>query len=144
MTNALAILERSFRPIALASSLGRGRHGRQPKRPYIGVYLLIRERQIVYIGSSVWMPERIWSHCDGRRKLEAGTTTHGKRFDRAMCLPLPASVIRFYEGALIRALVPEYTKDLRVGSPGYDAEILYGLGLRDELTTDDIAWQEVA
>lgn len=143
MTSPLTILERSFRSIALPAP--RGSHGnRVPKRPYIGVYLLVRDEQIIYVGSSVWVPDRLWYHCDGRRKLASGLPTiGGKRFDRALCLPLPESCIRSYENALIRELRPESNKRIPERSD-QDAAILFWLGLRPDLTTDDIAWQEVA
>ncbi len=140
--SALSILERSFRPIEV------------PSRPYVGcqrcgtavsgVYLLIDGDEVVYVGSSTDIISRIYKHDAGRRREQRDEEWRfGKKFDRVICLSVPLAVHPAYEGALIRALKPRYSAKCPVDS-AHDAEILYGLGLRSDLTTDDIDWQEVA
>lgn len=130
MTSALAILEGTFRAIELPQ------HTPRVDPQLCGVYLLLLVDEIVYVGSSIDVLSRLWTH-----RIDAKATsrrTLAKQFDRAAWLPIPRSVMHHYEGALIRALRPKHNLG---GSPmgyGFDAEILYGLGLRDELTAADI------
>lgn len=139
----LEILERSFRPIEIPSRMYVG--CKKCGTALSGVYLLINKDEIVYCGSSIDISTRIYDHDVERRrgKKRNGGYKHAKNFDRVLCLALPPAVLLFYEGALTRALRPRYTKKCPTDS-AYDAEILYGLGLRDTLTDDDIAAAEAA
>jgi hypothetical protein len=141
VTSSLAILERSFRPIDVPTvfrSIGRV--------PFAGVYLQIKRNQIVYIGASIDVYRRLYMHGWKQRRSRVRRTANADRksFDRAVWLPLPSSMLPFYEGALIRALTPKQNLDIPQTRCVHDAEILYSLGLHSDLTTDDIAWQEVA
>jgi hypothetical protein len=136
MTSPLAILSRTFRPIDLPT--------RVPKTcatcgtAVVGLYLLVSSDEIVYVGSSIDVATRLYVHVTERTRMERDNWQWGKRFDRALYLPLPGAVLPHYEGALIRALAPPAN-----GRPprdrGHDAEILHGLGLRDELRDAEIA-----
>lgn len=136
MTSPLAVLERTFRPID------------PPLRPVTGcrdcgvvlagVYLLVKRDEIVYIGSTADILRRLYAHVSDRRRRQR----FSKRFDRVLWLELPAAVIAHYEGALVRALRPPGNSVVHVRKfDAHDAEILYGLGLRDELAIDEIAWE---
>ena len=127
----LEILERSFRPLELPER-GYGTTCAKCGTEICGVYILVDEDEIVYVGSSVNIHRRVYA-----QKRE-------KSFERALFLALPRKVIRRYEAALIRGLSPEDNVVIPGIDDAYDAEILYGLGLRDTLTEDDIVWQEVA
>lgn len=100
----------------------------EPEPPAInaGVYLLLDGNDVIYVGSSSNVPERVCFHA-GRRE-----------FDRSLWLPLPVAVLPFYEGALIRAFKPRDNLTCPA-SEEHDAEILDGLGL-GHLTTD--GWRE--
>lgn len=98
-----------------------------------GVYVLVDKDEIVYIGSSVDIRKRVYAH---RRE---------RAFNRALSMSLPRNIMHVYEAALIRCLRP--AGNMLVPGIGdlFDAEILYGLGLRDTLTEDDIVrWEDVA
>jgi hypothetical protein len=131
----LKILERTFRPYVQPSKGG--------ERVGDVVYLLVRDRQVVYVGVTRQLPSRILSHATEMRRLERGVIPAGKRFDRALFMVLPRRYLRLFEQALIRELRPEYNKRIDNPMPDENAA-LYWLGLRSNLTTDDIAWQEVA
>ncbi len=64
-----------------------------------GVYMLVRDNAVVYVGSSVDVIARIASHRKGWER---------KDFHRALFLPCPASERLEIEGALIRFFLPEY------------------------------------
>lgn len=106
----------------------------------VGVYVLILGGQVAYIGSSVNVYARIMAHRSNSRRANLPGP---KRFDGALVLPLPAGVLKAYEGALIRTLRPRFNVASH-GDQSSDAEILYGLGMRDTLTEDEVSWQEVA
>lgn len=125
----LQILERTFAAIRPQSS----RPGNS------GVYLLIDGGEVVYVGASRNVPSRVggWSALteEGRRTVFA--------WDRALWMSLPWSVATTYEYALIRALSPKRNKR-EVSGKEHDAEILFGLGLRDSLDVGDVAWEPVS
>lgn len=125
--SALAILERSFRPLAMPVMIDDNPHH------LCGVYLLAYIDSVVFIGASEEIAIRVHSHARGEM-----------RFDRALWMPVPRAVHALYRDALIRALLPKYNGELLAGARSYDTEILYGLGLRETLTADDIDWLEVA
>lgn len=89
-----------------------------------GVYLLVDNGTIVYVGSSTQVEYRLWAH---RRPSDSGLI-YSKVFDGAFWYALPLAVHPHYEGAFIRALRPAYN---RSAPPhvGYDNEILDGFGL---------------
>lgn len=131
MTSPLSILERSFRPLTMPVMAD------DNPGVMFGVYLLIDRTDVVYVGCDDNIANRLFWHTRG-----------DMRFDRALWMPLPRRVHVHYRSALVRALSPrhmaQYLEQYRMCDRNHDAEILYGLGLRDDLTTDDIAWQEVA
>ena len=61
----------------------------------VGIYFLCREDVVVYVGQSLDVASRIKQHL-------------GKVFDRAFCLPCPASQLNRVEAAFISLLKPEY------------------------------------
>ena len=129
VSSPLNILARTFRPVDLPRRVQAGcsRCG----SALVGVYLLIAREEVTYVGTSTDIIHRLYGQLLDRRRRR-------KRFDRALWLPLPASVLSHYRGALIRALRPKHNgKAPR--SHGYDAEILWGLGLKDELSDEEIA-----
>lgn len=94
------------------------RVGREISQPtaLVGVYLLIAEDEIVYIGQSV----DVWSR----------VAAHAKRFsfDRVIMIDLAREDLRAYEAALIRALNPRLTFRC-LNDDARDAEILRALGI---------------
>jgi|SRR6185312_1452060 len=63
--------------------------------PRIGVYLLLLDGQIVYVGSSLDVPKRIATH-----------RTNGRAFDKAYCIGTTLSERVVLERALIAAIQP--------------------------------------
>lgn len=88
----------------------------------VGVYLLVRDGEIVYVGQSNDVVGRIIEH----RKS-------GKQFTDTMFLALPEELLCSYEGALIRALRPRLNKGCPAGG-ARDGEILEKFGLKYELS----------
>jgi hypothetical protein len=127
MNSPLDILARTFRAIDLPD--GAPQTCATCGTALVGVYLLVENDEIVYIGSSIDIARRLYGH---------GLHVQTRPFDRALWLPLPARMLRHYEGALIRALRPRYN-GRAPASHGYDAEILWGLGLKAELSEEEIA-----
>ena len=64
--------------------------------PFSGVYFLCSKGEVVYVGQSVNVPNRIGQHFGN------------KTFDMAFFMRLPESDLDFVEGAFIRALEPRY------------------------------------
>ncbi len=118
---ALEILQRTFRPIAVPTSLPQVCTMCSPSRS--GVYLLVHRSKIVYVGSSSDVEARLYAH----RGLNRSGVDH-KVFTTALCMRLPERVLGHYEGALIRALRPRYNRNVPKYA-GHDNEILDGLGL---------------
>jgi hypothetical protein len=89
----------------------------EPELSFVGVYVLMNGDEVVWIGRTTCLPNRVIGH----RKRTGD-------FDRVLFLPLPKEHLAAYEGALIRALLP--TKNVnsacRVGS---DNDVLEALGL---------------
>ena len=83
-----------------------------------GIYFLILDSVIVYVGQSANVPQRIAMHL----------ALADKRFDRARWIQIAAGDLDAYEGALIRRLAPignfSAPRDL-----GRDGEILARFGL---------------
>lgn len=97
-----------------------------------GVYLLLDGDEVVYVGASSDVPERVYFHSC---RVEHPS---GKQFDRALWMRLPPAVLHHYEGALIRGFKPKYNLTCPADVE-HDAEILDGLGL-GHLTTD--GWRD--
>ncbi len=88
-----------------------------------GVYLLLQDDEVVYVGSTIDMESRISWHYFGKDP-RVGT----KQFNRVLWIELPPSQIEDYEGVLIRCLHPRLNR--RSPAPrGRDHEILTALGL---------------
>ena len=62
--------------------------------PYCGVYFLIQDDEVIYVGQSVNVPSQIFQH-----KLD-------KAFNRVLYLPVPESDLGTVERAFIKALEP--------------------------------------
>ena len=100
---------------------------RSRRRRLVGVYFLISEAAIVYVGQTTDLESRIELH-----QWEGIKT-----FDRAMWIELPADDLSAYEGALIRAIGPKYN-DTAPAFRGEDNAVLARLGitLSDERRAD--------
>lgn len=81
-----------------------------------GIYFLVEGDEIVYVGRSTEVMQRVCQH--------AAVWP----FDRAFWYPLPVKVLSYYEGAFIRALVPRDNHSAPLGDE-YDDEILLGFGI---------------
>lgn len=95
-----------------------------------GLYFLVRSGSLVYIGKTVNHPKgRLDSHAD-----------RGLGFDCVRWLPVdPCTDLELIEGALIRALDPEYNGPSK-GDRTRDREILDGLRLHDIEPSDRPRW----
>lgn len=91
-------------------------------RPAI-VYCLVDNGEIVYVGQTVNIEQRIALHLNKNLKRE-----EPKAFDRAFWFEVPAADLDVYEHALIRALRPRYNQRAGVHL-GRDNEVLAALGL---------------
>lgn len=108
----LEILRRSFRPLDIPTE-----HPRWPDSPMLcGIYLLVDDQEIVYIGSSTDVLNRVWTH------------KRNKSFGELLWLRLPSAVHPHYEGAFIRSVRPRFNRSAPIDAR-YDAEILDGFGL---------------
>lgn len=96
-----------------------------PPTQRVGIYLLVSDGEIVYVGSSTDVDTRIATHYREARLADQETR---KVFDRALWYPRPESVLAHYEGALIRALRPKYNARAPRGGV-HDAEIIDGFDL---------------
>lgn len=127
MTSALAILERSFQPIAVQR--------RSPINGEVricGVYALIWKDVITYIGASSNIRYRIWQHWTERRNFGRRKTLT-KTFNRAIWHPLPCESHPAYEGALIRFLNPSHNIQIPSSDRKQDNEIIREFGLCPEI-----------
>jgi hypothetical protein len=109
-----------------------------------GVYLLIDRGEVVYIGSSEDVDDRVLDHVCGR-PTNWRSGSERKVFDRALHIELRADVMEHYEGALIRAFRPRYNLRAPVHL-GNDASLLADLGLigpHDEVAADE-SWRAIA
>lgn len=80
-----------------------------PASPVAGVYLLLAESAIVYIGQSQNIRQRLRDH---RREGK-------KRFDHAVWYPIPDKMSRLLtEGILILAELPMYNRQVALGLSG--------------------------
>lgn len=114
MTRPLDILALSFREINIPLRA-------EWATRLCGIYLLVRNGRIFYIGQSVDVIGRV----NFQRIRYAGF--HPVK--RAFWYPIPQGCLKYYEGALIRSLRP----DFNLSAPphfGYDNEILEGFGLQ--------------
>lgn len=82
-----------------------------------GVYFLILNEEVVYIGSSVNAPSRIATH------------RSTKEFDSAFWITVREQSLLVYEGALIRYFAPPLNEGANPGYHGMDNEILRRLKL---------------
>jgi hypothetical protein len=102
-SNALAIAG-SLRSSALRSALPGGivaKRGVDPNtvQPLIGVYLLMLKGRIVYIGSSLNMPNRVSNH-----------RSNGRPFDQVYYIATRANERERLEATLIRAINPSQNR----------------------------------
>lgn len=73
-----------------------------------GIYFLVKNGEVVYVGQSVNPGFRIATHMADDRK----------DFDSAFLVPVPASRLNDVEGAMIRLLRPRLNGGKRAGTPG--------------------------
>lgn len=93
---------------------------RSIKHDTVGVYFLVRDREIVYVGSSKHVENRIIDHREW--------TADARGFDSVLVLRVPMAAHPHYEGAFIRLLRPV----ANWGAPRFrrsDNEIYLGFGL---------------
>lgn len=88
------------------------------RKRLVGVYFLIAEGVVVYVGQTADLETRIELH----------QWENVKVFDRAMWIELSADDLSAYEGALIRALDPKYN-DTAPAFRGQDDAVLARLGI---------------
>ncbi len=69
-----------------------------PPPQYVGIYFLFDGDEIVYVGQSTCIPQRVASH----------RARQWMTWDRALWMPLDVNELDAYEGALIRRLTPRY------------------------------------
>lgn len=96
-------------------------HGREipvARTRLVGIYILVLDGDIVYVGQSRDIESRIALH------RNHGTTD----FDRAFWIEVPAEELDAYEGALIRGLSPRACCSAP-RDKGRDAEILARFGI---------------
>lgn len=126
--SVLAILERSFRLLDLPARASPG----CPNcgTACCGIYLLVEREEVVYVGSSVDICNRLYHH-----KREH------KEFDRVLWYPLPSKVLRIYEGAFMRYLNPRDNIATPPKGDRFDLEIIDGFGLdpAQRLPSNEIA-----
>ena len=82
-----------------------------------GVYFLFRQNEIVYIGQSINVIQRIGAHVTERKK----------RFDRVLYLPCPQGLLDFYERELIFQFKPRYNRQYLETAHSAEKFILYAL-----------------
>jgi hypothetical protein len=82
-------------PRAVPLSARRGAVERGSAQPLIGVYLLLRNGRIVYVGSSLDMPKRVAAH-----------RSNGRPFDKAFYIATTAKERVALERVLIRIIDP--------------------------------------
>jgi len=85
-------------PVLLVELLRKTRKPVEP--PEAGVYLLFDNEEIVYVGRSVHVRERVEAHHST------------KKFNAYAMVPVPELDQTWVEKALIQALKPRYNKDL--------------------------------
>lgn len=112
MTSPLDILGAVMRPATF---------GERPR--FVGVYLLICGQRVVYVGQSIDVEERIYTHKHNRNSV---------RFGRALWFPVRVEDLDAYEGALIRALLP-HGNSTAPRHRGRDNEVLRALGLPEHV-----------
>ena len=124
MTSPLSILSARFAEVAIPTPRERTGH----------VYLLVDGDEVVYVGQTIALEQRIAWHWEQsrapvvarkRRQIE---NPHCKPFDRALALEAPEGDLRDIEGALIRALRPRFNHRADTHR-GNDNKILASLGL---------------
>jgi hypothetical protein len=84
----------------------KSQHWNEIKPPLIGVYLLMRKGQVVYIGSSLNMPNRVRDH-----------KTNGRPFDQVFYIATHAIQREALERTLIRAINPPQKSQHRTAEP---------------------------
>ncbi len=103
----------------------------KPVAPVASIYVFLDRDEIVYVGSTKGIDQRMALHQSaGEKRLPP------KRFDRAFRLDVPVADLLAYEGALIRRFNPRHC----LAAPkdgGRDAVFLARLGLSlDEAASD--------
>lgn len=94
------------------------------------VYALVANDEIVYIGQTTAIAQRLLMH-------RAGTKNHPpKQFDRAFVLELAVADLSAFEGALIRRFNPPLCRTAPVDN-GRDEEVLARLGLAFDRDSSD-------
>jgi predicted GIY-YIG superfamily endonuclease len=95
-----------------------------------GIYLLVRDDVVLYVGSSRDVHSRIASHDSLRRRNASSRRREPIPFTRVFWLALPHRKALAYEAALLRALRPEFnTKIPRVMHLASDGKVLARFGV---------------
>lgn len=94
------------------------------------IYALVDEDEIVYIGKTTNIGQRLWMHKVGTRRTPA------KVFSRALRLDVPIDDLDAFEGALIRRFNPRYCNSAPANK-GRDTEVLASLGLEPDSVNEE-------
>jgi hypothetical protein len=93
--------DRATAELKLAAYIAKHPDTQLDTTPLVGVYLLMRKGKVVYIGSSLNMPDRVADH-----------RTNGRPFDQAVYIVTRANQRKRLEAILIRAIKPAQNKIL--------------------------------
>lgn len=91
-----------------------------PRPRHVGVYLLISEDVVVYVGQSTDVERRVDAHRFARPPME---------YDRMLWIPLPEESLDAYEATLIYAIAPKHNTGAPKVSGEQRAAIAKELGL---------------
>jgi len=116
--------------------MGDGLHELQMPEPICGIYFLVHNGEIVYIGQSRNIAQRIWGHEGEKRKT----------WDRVFFLRVPDYDLDAIEGTLLRCLKPSGNARtvhgnvcVALGSRAHDADWRRFLMDRMGTDTSDVA-----
>lgn len=94
------------------------------------VYVLISNDEIIYVGQTTHLQQRLWMHRVGTKQAPA------KQFDRAFAIDVAIEDLDAYEGALIRRFNPPLSWTAPADE-SRDAEVLAAMGLALDPATRD-------
>lgn len=97
-------------------------HFAEPRQRYSGVYFLIDDDEIVYVGKSVDIVARLFGH--GRSQSGKHRKRRIKKFDRSAWIAAPVELIGALEAAFIRRLAPRYNTKHGVKTSHLDEQLL--------------------
>lgn len=94
------------------------------------VYVLINDDEIIYIGQTTQLQQRLWMHRCGTKHAPA------KQFDRVFVINVDIDDLDAYEGALIRRFNPTLSWTAR-SDESRDVEVLAAMGLSPDPVARD-------